>query len=254
MESDTVPFALEQAPDHGATGNATSPWDVGAWDIGARDGGPSDIGGSPSSPQDPSATQYIESPSRLPRRRSAFVALGVLLAALIGAAVYFGLTGFGRSNPVNAASSVTPPAATAAPPVDTTTAQQPSTNTDTGAASSAPSTALSAGVPQAPVTTATPTASSPETVVQAYYDAINAGDYPLAWSLGGKNLGHGSYASFVQGFATTSSDAVTIVSTSGDIVTIQLDATQTDGTHRHFAGTYTVRNGTIVASQIQAQP
>lgn len=236
-------FAEEQAPGPGVAGYAAAPWDIG----------PSDTGDSPSSPEDLSATRYIESPARLPRRRSAFVALGVLLAALIGAAVYFGLTGFGATSPVNAASSVTPPAATDAPPVDTTTAQ-PSTDPDTAAASSSPSIALSADVPQAPATTPTPTLSSPETVVQAYYDAINAGDYPLAWSLGGKNLEHGSYASFAQGFATTSSDAVTIISTSGDTVTIRLDATQTDGTHRYFTGTYTVRNDTIVASHIQSQP
>src|SRR5262249_10817478 len=37
--------------------------------------------------------------------------------------------------------------------------------------------------------------AAPEDVVQAYFDAINAGDYQRAWDLGGKNLG-GSYQSF----------------------------------------------------------
>lgn len=54
----------------------------------------------------------------------------------------------------------------------------------------------------------------------------------------------------MQGFAATNSDNVTIVSTSGDTVTVQLDATQTDGTHKYFTGTYTVVNGAIVAANI----
>jgi hypothetical protein len=41
---------------------------------------------------------------------------------------------------------------------------------------------------------------------------------------------------------------LSIVSTSGDTVGVQLDATQTDGTHKYFAGTYTVKDGVIVAA------
>ena len=65
------------------------------------------------------------------------------------------------------------------------------------------------------------------------------------------NIQNGSYNSFVQGFAGTSSDTVSIVSVNGDTVTVTLDAAQTDGTHKYFAGTYTVRNGVIVAANIQ---
>ncbi|MFI2262812.1 hypothetical protein [Streptomyces tubercidicus] len=36
-------------------------------------------------------------------------------------------------------------------------------------------------------------------------------------------------------------------------VEVELDATQTDGTHRHFAGTYTVRDGVIVAARIHRE-
>jgi eukaryotic-like serine/threonine-protein kinase len=88
-------------------------------------------------------------------------------------------------------------------------------------------------------------------VVEQYFAAINAGNYTLAWSLGGMNIGQGSYDSFAQGFAGTSSDSVTIVSVSGDTATVRIDATQTDGTHKYFAGTYTVRDGVIVAADIQ---
>ena len=121
-------------------------------------------------------------------------------------------------------------------------------------AAGTPATSSAPAAPAAPTTTAAPppatSAASPQTVVEQYFAAINAHDYALAWALGGKNLQGGSYDSFVQGFSTTSSDDVTIVSTSGDVVTIQLDATQTDGTHKFFAGTYTVKDGVIVAADV----
>jgi hypothetical protein len=87
-------------------------------------------------------------------------------------------------------------------------------------------------------------------VVQAYFAAIDAGNYALAWSLGGQNIENGSYDSFVQGFSGTSYDAVTVLSVNGDTVNVDLDATQTDGTHKYFSGTYTVQNGVIVGANI----
>ena len=125
----------------------------------------------------------------------------------------------------------------AQPPAPTSS---PSTSA-AGPSSSSPTTA------SPPATTGTNTAQA---VVEQYFAAINAHNYALAWSLGGKNIQGGSYTAFVQGFAGTSSDSVTIVSTSGDTVAIQLDATQTDGTHKFFTGTYTVQNGVIVAADI----
>ena len=120
--------------------------------------------------------------------------------------------------------------------------------------SSSPSSTRAVPPPPAPTTAAPPptttSTNSPQAVVEQYFAAITARNYALAWALGGKNLEHGSYNQFVQGFATTSSDSVTIVSTSGDTVTIALDATQTDGTHKFFAGTYTVKNGVIVAADV----
>jgi hypothetical protein len=109
----------------------------------------------------------------------------------------------------------------------------------------------SAGQPAPPASpSATANTNNAQAVVEQYFAAINASDYGLAWSLGGKNIERGSYDSFVQGLADTSSDSVTVVSASGDTVTVQLDATQTDGTHKYFAGTYTVKNGVIVAADI----
>ncbi|NUU24238.1 MAG: excalibur calcium-binding domain-containing protein [Streptomycetaceae bacterium] len=96
----------------------------------------------------------------------------------------------------------------------------------------------------------TPTVAAPATVVQAYYNAINAQDYWRAWQLGGKHLAS-SYNEFAARFAGTAYDALTIVGVRGDVVTMQLDAVQTDGGHRYFAGTYTVRGGEIVAASVQ---
>jgi hypothetical protein len=97
---------------------------------------------------------------------------------------------------------------------------------------------------------ASPTpASGPGAVVTAYFAAINGKAYDKAWRLGGSNFGS-SYTSFVDGFDTTASDTVTILSVSGNVVTAQLVAQQTDGTAKTFQGTYTVTGGVIASSDI----
>lgn len=63
-------------------------------------------------------------------------------------------------------------------------------------------------------------------------------------------MGRGSYESFRNSFEGTANESATITSVTGESVGIHLDATQTDGTHRYFSGTYTVRNGAIVAADI----
>ncbi|MEV6206872.1 DUF4352 domain-containing protein [Kitasatospora sp. NPDC051914] len=123
------------------------------------------------------------------------------------------------------------PSATAAP-TPTATATQTTTVTATAAASPRPT-----------------AAAAPRQVVEDYYAALNARDYARAWALGGRNLAPG-YWQFVNGFAGTASDSLTVVGVRGDTVAVRLDALQTDGTHRHYTGTYTVRNGEIVAASI----
>jgi serine/threonine protein kinase len=86
--------------------------------------------------------------------------------------------------------------------------------------------------------------SGPAATVQAYVAAINAHDYAKAWDLGGNNTGT-SYTSFVQGFSGTAHDNLTITSVSGNVVTTQLAALQTNGTVKNYQGTYTVNNGII---------
>jgi Protein kinase domain len=99
-------------------------------------------------------------------------------------------------------------------------------------------------------TPATAAPLGPAATVQAYIAAINQHNYPRAWDLGGKNTGQ-SYNSFASGFDGTASDQLTIVSVSGDVVTVQLAATQTNGSVDDYQGTYTVVGGVITQSDIQ---
>jgi hypothetical protein len=80
--------------------------------------------------------------------------------------------------------------------------------------------------------------------VLSYYAAINHHRYARAWRLGGRNTGQ-NYHAFVSGFAGTAHDSVTIQSVSGDIVTAQLAAEQTNGTVKTYQGSYTVEGGVI---------
>jgi hypothetical protein len=98
-----------------------------------------------------------------------------------------------------------------------------------------------AAVTSAPVN---PVPSAPAATVQAYVAAINAHDYAKAWDLGGNHTGQ-PYSMFVQGYSGTAHDSLTVLSVSGNVVTAQLTATQTDGTVKTYQGAYTVSNGII---------
>jgi len=177
------------------------------------------------------------------RRSWLVVAAAAALVLLIGAGAYFGVTQLTGSN-TSHATPLAQPSTTTATTTTTTT-----TSTTTAPGSPAPP-----AVPQPTTTTVVqppPSAATPSAVVEQYFADINAGDYAGAWAIGGKNIQGGSFTSFVQGFATTASDSVTIVSTNGDTVQMQLDALQTDGTHKYFAGTYTVRDGVLVAADVR---
>jgi hypothetical protein len=137
-----------------------------------------------------------------------------------------------------------------APPTRAQAPAQVQASTPDSFAPSAPGSGAAAA-PQVPASgAASGSASDPASVVNAYFAAINAGDYPTAWALGGSNTGS-SYAEFVAGFATTSNDAVTILSTSGDVVTAQLVAQQDDGSTKTFEGTYTASGGVITSFHVE---
>jgi hypothetical protein len=101
-----------------------------------------------------------------------------------------------------------------------------------------------------PSTVAPPPPDAQAATVRAYYAAINNHHYARAWRLGGRNSGT-TYQDFVNGFATTAHDAVTIQSVSGDTVTAQVTAEQTDGTVKTYQGTYTVNGGVITQFNVQ---
>jgi serine/threonine protein kinase len=92
-------------------------------------------------------------------------------------------------------------------------------------------------------------ALSPGRTVSAYYAAITARDYPLAWRLGGDHTTI-SYRLFVAGFRGTERDQVTILKVSGNRVTARLTAVQTDGSVKHFQGSYVVRHGVITGFNV----
>ncbi|OXM48739.1 hypothetical protein [Amycolatopsis alba] len=90
-----------------------------------------------------------------------------------------------------------------------------------------------------------------QTVI-AFYDAINRRDFLTAWNLGGRRLAKGgTYASWSNGYATTSWAALTVRSTSGNTVYVDLTARQTDGSLRVFSGSYTVSGGAITGSSMK---
>ena len=96
--------------------------------------------------------------------------------------------------------------------------------------------------------TVPPTSQDPALTVRDYFAAINHHRYVAAWRLGGASE---SYATFRAGFAGTAYDTVTILSTSGNVVTARLAATQTNGTVKTYQGTYTVTNGVISSTDVQ---
>ena len=109
--------------------------------------------------------------------------------------------------------------------------------------------------PPTPNTTTNTTTAEPSStmsaaaVVEAYYAAINAGDYQTAWNLGGDNLDP-SYTAFVNGFAGTGHDSLTVTASQGDTVSVQLNATQSNGSDQTYSGTYIVTGGHITSAQL----
>jgi len=101
--------------------------------------------------------------------------------------------------------------------------------------------------------------STPEAVVNSLYNAINRSEYLRAYSYYGENSGVGGYEAFAKGFADTESvDILMGRSTSEGAagstyysLPVAIDAVSRDGTHRQYAGCYTLR---LANPQIQATP
>jgi len=112
------------------------------------------------------------------------------------------------------------------------------------------------GQPAAPqATTAQPVQATPaasaKAVVDQFYQDLNAHNYRAAWKLGGSNLSGGSgYGTWAAGYATTASISASTAQNSHGTVSAVITATQTDGSVKTYAGTYTVAHGAIVAANI----
>ncbi|MBO0692706.1 MAG: DUF4232 domain-containing protein [Acidimicrobiaceae bacterium] len=121
-----------------------------------------------------------------------------------------------------------------------------------GAAGRSSATSVRSPSTSSPATSSPATTApvAPGTVVLEYYDAVNAHDYQKAWALGGDHLSS-NYATYVQGYAGTASVTVSILSTQGNTVQVQIVATEDSGAKATYQGTYTVSNGVIVSANIQ---
>jgi hypothetical protein len=91
---------------------------------------------------------------------------------------------------------------------------------------------------------------SPAATVRAYFRALNNRNYARAWELDTVVHQNQNYQQFVTGYSDTQNSTVTILGTSGNVVTVHLVATQTDGTVKTYQGTYTVTNGVITVAHI----
>lgn len=165
-------------------------------------------------------------------RSAAGLLAGSAVVALVLGGCSSGESSGGTSKTVTSTATVTTRPGSSSPPGSSAAPTPPSQHSE-GPGASAPATVRDAAA-----------------TVEAYFDAINAGDYEEAWALGGKNLG-GSYSAFTDGLADTVEDTVQILDVEGGVVTVHLDALQTDGTVRSFAGTYTVTDGVITGASIR---
>lgn len=113
-------------------------------------------------------------------------------------------------------------------------------------------TLISAFLAFAPPASAAGAGSGPQQVVEAYYAAIDRGDFRAAYALwdDAGRASHQSFDAFAQGFAGTAHVSAT-VQPAGEIegaagslfatVPVRIESELKDGTVQHFAGHYVLR-------------
>ncbi len=214
---------------HGPAGSGPSGYGQGGYGQGGygqsgyRQGGQTDQLWGGSASQQPS---YHGPPPR--RRGKALpILLAVLLVAVLGGAAALVLHLRGDASPHTG------------PTTPVTTPASHHTSGGSGSASASPS----SSTPVAPL--------SPDAVLTKYYDAINNHDFRAAYRLNSQVRSTESFATFKQGFTGTQHDALTITGVTGDVVSFDLTADQTDGSVKTYQGTYTVQNGQIVGSNVR---
>ncbi|WP_425830144.1 hypothetical protein [Streptomyces fractus] len=204
-------------------------------------------GGAPEGPRPAAPTdtpEYVRVGStRLPRwLPAALVAVIVVAGVAVGVSV--------ANSPDDSQGSA--PQAAPLTPATTTDTTEPDADTY-DQATELPSYSSEPDDTEEPEETETEAAED-ETVVTTYYDYINARDFRAAWDLGGSNLDSGSFDDWSAGFDTTDHISVEVADQGSGQVDARISASQTDGTVRTYAGTYTVQDGEIVAAKIQEVP
>jgi HJR/Mrr/RecB family endonuclease len=94
---------------------------------------------------------------------------------------------------------------------------------------------------------------TPQDVTRKFFTAISHHDWPEVWQLGGKNTGHGPYATYtgmISGYRDTVRDVPVSMAAAGNTVSGRFLAYETRNRVQTYTFTYVIRNGTIVnASQ-----
>jgi hypothetical protein len=101
--------------------------------------------------------------------------------------------------------------------------------------------------------------STPEAVINSFYNAINRQEFARAWSYYQDGEGVPAFDAFVKGYADTASVGVSFGQAAQEgaagstywTLPVSLDATGSDGKHSYFAGCYTLR---LANPAIQAEP
>ena len=188
----------------------------------------------------------------------AALATGITLFCGMGTVTAMALTGHHTTTPAAAAAGARPPKASAArPPAPKAKAagippshNGPTYNGPVTIINQAPQPGSTVYVPVPAYAPAYVTTN--QAVVQQYYDYLNAKDFSAAWDMGGRYIGGCDYSSWVAGYSTTS--WVTLSTwdyyPGYNAVGVTISATQTDGSVRTYAGSYTVNNGAITSASI----
>lgn len=95
---------------------------------------------------------------------------------------------------------------------------------------------------------------TPEAVAREFFTAVSDHDWPEVWQLGGKNTGHGPYATYtgmVSGYRDTIRDVPLTMTVTGDTVSGRFLAYETGNRVQTYAFTYVVRGGAIVSASQQ---
>ena len=98
-----------------------------------------------------------------------------------------------------------------------------------------------------------PPAATPQgdvDTVGAYFDAINAKDWPTVWALGGRNL-NATYEQMIAGYRRTSHDDLFVYRHVGPDIRVAVLARTTGGTTQLYTGRYTVETGVITSGTLK---